>query len=323
MNKILLALTILGAGAGGFLTARRSTTQLQHQANGTREAWLAQTQLVAVTRNERAGLTERIGELKQALAQAPAVAESTLWSALQTNRADHLTPELRERLFQELGLNWTSSEDFIVVSKQTVRDIKMQAIREDKLTDMAAAVLALTPEERAQVEAAMQRVRTDFKDWALAHVERAEPKDDVVAQYTLPGDPAMSESISNNFAIGLLGALGRERTELILPAARNWMVSDVGMRGGPWTMLVKRYSEGNKQTLTAQFILGFGTPRPLGDAAPWELSKQGRFLDTFRPIFPNGWADVAEREGFELPKEPQKEQRAEQVGDRTVTTRVK
>ena len=109
MNKILLALTILGAGAGGFLTTRQATTQLQHEANATREAWLAQTQLVAVAQSDQAGLIEHVRELKQALAQPPAVAESALWSALQTNRAGHLTPELRERLLEELGFNWQSS----------------------------------------------------------------------------------------------------------------------------------------------------------------------------------------------------------------------
>src|SRR6266513_767976 len=98
MNKFLLALTILGAGAGGFLTARQSTTQLQQEANATREAWLAQTQLVAVTQSGRAGLIEHIRELKQAMAQPQAVGENALWSELQTNRAGHFTPELRGRL---------------------------------------------------------------------------------------------------------------------------------------------------------------------------------------------------------------------------------
>src|SRR5213078_2668982 len=93
MNKILLALTILGAGAGGFLTARQSTRQLQHEANVTRESWLAQSQLVAGALGDQAGLIERVRELKQALRQTPAVPENALWSALQTNRADQLAPE--------------------------------------------------------------------------------------------------------------------------------------------------------------------------------------------------------------------------------------
>ena len=73
MNKILLALAILGAGAGAFLSARQATTRLQHEAQSTREAWLAQTQLVAVAQSDQAGLSKHARELKQALAQPPAV----------------------------------------------------------------------------------------------------------------------------------------------------------------------------------------------------------------------------------------------------------
>ncbi len=301
MNRILLALAILGAGAAGFLTSRQATTQLQHEANATREAWLAQTQLVAVAHSGLSGLMEHVRELKQALTQPQPVGENALWSALQTNRAGQLTPELRERLFEELGFNWQSSEEFILVSKETLRDIHMEAIRSGKLTDMASTVLAMTPGERGRVEAAMQRVRTDFKDWALSHIERNEPKDDVVAQYTLPNDPAMS--ISNNFATGVFDALGRERTELTMPSARNWMIS-MGIYGETTTMIVKRYLVGNEQRLKFQTLRSFGTPQQAGDTYPLDLS-QYPFPNAFLPVFPNGWADVAKREGFELPKESQ------------------
>ena len=300
MNKILLALTFLGAGAGGLLTARQSTTQLQHEAKATREAWLAQTQIVAAAQSDQAGLTEHVRELKQALAQLPAVAESALWTALQINRTDRLPPELRERLREELGFNWQSSADFIVVSKEAVHDIQMRVILRGKLTDMAATVLAMTPEERGQVEAAMQRVQTDFNAWALAHVERSEPKDDVVAQYTLPGDPAMSQSISDNLATGVFDALGKERAELILASASQWM-SDIGLHGKPGKIIVKRVLAGNEQRLKVEILY------PLGNTVSLDLTQYLRsFPAAFRSIFPDGWADVAKREGFELPPETQK-----------------
>ena len=203
-------------------------------------------------------------------------------------------------MLEELGFNWQSSEDFIVVSKDTVREIQMAAIRRDgKLTDMAASVLALTPGERGQVEAAMQSGQTDFSDWALAHVERTEPKVDVVAQYTLPGDPAMSQSISNSFATGVFDAVGRERAELILARARNWMKS-IGLGEKPATLIAKRYLAGNEQRLKVKW--------PAGSENDLWNDKLGLapFPKPFLPIFPNGWADVAKREGFEMPKESEK-----------------
>jgi hypothetical protein len=237
------------------------------------------------------------------LAQPPVVGESLVWSALQTNRAGHLTPELRDSLLEELGFNWQSSPDFIVVSKDTVRDVHMAVIEGDgKLTDIAAIVLALTPGERVQVETAMQRVQAEGKDWASSHIERSEPKDDVVAQYTLPGDPTMS--ISNNFASGVFEALGRERAELILPSAENWMISSTGIGDTkPTTMTIKRYLAGNEQRLKVQIQWHDGATQSqdLWLGPPWGID----FPEVFRSIFPNGWVDLAKREGFELPEKSQ------------------
>jgi hypothetical protein len=304
MSKLLLALTLLGVGARGFLTARQSTTRLQHTASATREVWLAETQLVAVAQRDQASLIEHVRELKQTLAQPPAVAESALWSALQTNRAGHLTPELRERVLEELGFNWQSSADFIVVSKETVREIGMQekmVIQHGKFTDLASVVFALMPEERSQVEAAMQRVQTDSTDWALSHLERSEPKDDVVAQYTMPGDPAMLQSIYSNFTNGVLQALGRERAELLTASA--WRAIRGTPPDKPTTMFIRRYLAGNEQRLKVQI------QDKWGDASPrdlWRGPYHGvTFPDVLWPIFPNGWDDVAKREGFELPEKPQ------------------
>src|SRR5881394_652139 len=154
MNKILLALTMLSAGAGAFHTARQSATRLQREANIFREDWMAQTQLVAAAQMDLARLDERVRELKQSQQQSRPVTDTALWSALQTNRADRLPRPLLERVREELAFNWKFSPDYIVVSKQAVRDFQMQSIRgtnsnhlDAALTDAAATVLAMTPEE--------------------------------------------------------------------------------------------------------------------------------------------------------------------------------
>src|SRR5262249_55548438 len=103
MIKTLLASAILTAGAGAIITARQSTAQVQREANAVRAHWIAQTQLVAAAQTEQAHLAERARALKQSLRQLPAGEENAVWSAIQTNLPDHLTPELRERLLEELG----------------------------------------------------------------------------------------------------------------------------------------------------------------------------------------------------------------------------
>ena len=303
MNKILLALAILGAGTAGALTARHSMIKLQGEASATRESWIVRTQALTDAQSERARLAERIRELKESLRQAEAAGnQNGLWSVLETNRIGHLAPDLREHLLEELGFNWNSSEAFIVVSKETVRDINMMPIRQGKLNDSIAALLALTPQERSQIEAAMEHVRADLKDWAISHTERSEPRDDVLAQYTLQSAPPTS--ITNKFMSEIFSAIGKERTELMQMGSSNapigsiqhWM-SRLAKWGAdkPVTMILRRVSEGNKEVLKSQ--------QSERDGERWNPNW---FPTVFRPLFQDGWADVAEREGFELPPPPEK-----------------
>lgn len=303
MNKMLLALSILGASAASFHAVRLSTTQFQQEATTARSAWLAETQLLSSALVERADLAKHVHELEGILNQPQPAPPSALLSALQTN-STALGPELRERLFEELGLSWKSSEEYILMSKQSLRELRPEAIRHDKLTELAAAALAMTPTEREQVEAAMEQAHADFRDWASSHTERAGATGDVVAQYTLPNDPAMT--VSNNFAAALSAAIGTQRADIILASdsGLNWLV-DLGVFRLPEKMIITRYLAGAEQRFGVQTFRYFATPRQIWDRRPVDIMKH-EFPAAFLPVFPNGWADVAKREGFELPpEEPQ------------------
>jgi hypothetical protein len=314
MNRILLALAILAAGTVGSLTAHYSTSKLRRAASATHESWVVQTQDLAAARVERERLAERIRELKQSLRQAEATGhQNGLWSALETNRIGHLAPDLREHLLEELGFSWNSSDAFIVVSKETVRLMRNSQtglIRQGKLIDSVAALLALTPQERSQIETAMERVQADLKDWAISHTERSEPRDDMLAQYTLQSTPPTS--LTNHFTEAF-SAIGKERTELMMIGSwqdlytgsiPHWM-SDAGMSDKPLRMTLKRISDGDIQVLKAQDFTSNGPKQQEDDVAPWKQISKLNFPSAFRPLFPNGWADLAEREEFELPEELQ------------------
>lgn len=305
MNKILLALSILGAGAAGLSGIRQSTIAVQRRADLSRETWIVQTQIVATIQNDQSQIIAKVSELKQALAQAQPVVENPLWSALQTNRPGHLPPEIREHLLEELGYKWSSPEDFIVVSKDTLRDMWLTSLsagrRIGKLDDVAGEVLVITPEQRGLVEAAAQRVHADFRDWASSHTVRTEPKGDIVAQYTLENDPAMS--VSNNFFRGVLEAVGRDRAELIV-AASPGLMNDVCTRAEYRSMIVRRSEAGNQSQLRVELYRG----QRLDKYELWQSdSGSAYFPEEFHPLFPNGWADVAKREGFEIPTKPPKQ----------------
>jgi hypothetical protein len=315
MRRALLALIILSASASGFLVARQSTGQLQREANAAREAWLIETQRVASAQSHQDSIKAHVEDVKRILRQRPVVAEDPVWAAFQTNQTGKFTPEQHERLRKELGFNWQFSPDYIVVSKATVRSLGLSVIKDGKLTDLTATVLSLTPGERSQVDEALQRVQTAVRSWALAHVERIEPQDDEVAHYRLPFDPELTPSMSNYLATAIADAVGGERTEVFLaPHASRWIrdITPYLYKSEPMalmTLIVNRYvNQDGDSWLGAQFgwLGGQGFKSLVPPKEP--LTLQSSFPEAFRSIFPNGWADVAEREGFELPKGPPKEQ---------------
>jgi hypothetical protein len=246
-----------------------------------------------------------VRELKASLAQSQPVAQNALWSELKTNRADRLPPDLWERVLEELGFNWQFSSEFIVVTKRALRDTRGGnpndrtlpqgwILNDGRLSEAAVSIFALTPEERGQVEAVLQRGQAEFHRWALEHVKRVEPKGDVVANYVLAGDQAGWAGVSNNLVV----AVGRERAELIWDISQDQLASEIGVSPGQRSMIIRRELVGSEQRLKADI---WKPPRVVGSVYLPDVA----FPAAFRPIFPNGWTDVAKREGFELPEQPQ------------------
>jgi hypothetical protein len=58
------------------------------------------------------------------------------------------------------------------------------------------------------------------------------------------------------------------------------------------------------EALPGRTFLSFGTPQQTGDSNPIDFSQRP-FPRAFLLAFPNGWADIATREGFQLPEQPQ------------------
>ena len=295
MKKILLALTILSAGAGAFHLGHLSTGHLQEEDGTLRQAWMDETQRLATAQSEQAGLAERVGELTRTLAATKSAPENKLWSALQTNRADRLPEDLQERLREEFSFSWQSFKDYILVSKPTVRNLRIRVLQPDgKLNDVAATTLVITPEERAGLEAAIEQTKTDFKDWVLAQVKRAEPAGDVVASYSLPGDTNTMRSIRTNFFTAAAQAVGQQRADLIRDTAATWM-QEMGVSGRSTKLTIRREMVGDGQRLKVEL-------REKGQDRSFYLPARGSdFPKALLTLFPNRWASLAEREGFELP----------------------
>jgi hypothetical protein len=109
-------------------------------------------------------------------------------------------------------------------------------------------------------------------------------------------DPAFSQSLSNRFTEAVVGAMGPERGPLLRDYASDWM-DTVGMCGGePVTLTIKRYFAGDTPRLKMQISQGSATFST--DVSPDRLLPVA-----FRPVFPGGWTELAQRESFKLPKE--------------------
>ena len=301
MNRVLLALTILGAGASGLMMAHQSTTRLTRETTANRAAWLIETQLLAAAQSDQGDLAARIRELKTTLAQSQPIPENSIRTAFQKRkgRGDWLPPELRQSALEEFGFNWQTSPDYIVVTKQAVRDTGAWMLEGAKLSDVAAVILAMTTEESSQIEEALQRAQADFNDWATAHVERKEPTPSELAHYVMPGDKT---KISDKLAAGISAAIGTNRWAFMKNSRRgNWVFENVGIGVDGANFIIKRELTKEGPRLYAEIKVFFGPGSYDGRSG---YLPEAEFPAAFRPVFPNGWIDLAKREGFEWPPPP-------------------
>lgn len=301
MKRFLIAFLVLSAGTSVFCGLKNSTAEWRHRAEADSAAWEMQTRLIVQTRAERQHLERRVQNSERELSAAQHAAESVSTPATFIPKlGQRLSPAQDEKLLAELGLNWNSTGNYVVVSKDTLQHIRLDGMKDMKLSDLACQVLAITPDERATIEATTEKLGADFKTWAEAHVQRDKPSGDIVAKYTLPADPEFSQSLSNAFASTIMATLGRERGNLLLDYSRSWMVA-MGMESYvnppvPTTMTVSRYGSDADFHLTVTVKQGGNFMQT--DVSPWQP-----FPVAFQPLFPGGWRDLAAREGFALPKQ--------------------
>ncbi|HZQ45467.1 MAG TPA: hypothetical protein VFC07_00525 [Verrucomicrobiae bacterium] len=302
MKRILPAMLVLMAGTTLFYTLRHSTNALRQEAAEARETLTRQIQLMVQARIQLTNVQEQVRELKGNLRDLKKIGgPQAVDPLLSRTGSTHLSAAQSEQMLTELGFNWKSTGDYLVVSKDTLRAVSLDGIRGMKMNEAAAGVLALTPDERANVDALIQSLGRSYQNWVETHAQRVEPGGKVIAQYTLPADADFSQSLSSQFTEGVLSALGEERGNLLLQYSGSWM-QDLGMNeDNATTLTVTRYGSGDNMRL------GFTLKSSDGSNMSTDVSPYQPFPQAFLPLFPNGWKDLANREGFSLPKSFQKE----------------
>ena len=319
MKRALLAIFILAAGTFLICVLRKTNADIRQQAVAQQAAWQAQTNELARLSFEQVQLRERVTESKKLIAAMPALPprDQLMEKVLSRDGLKNLSAAETEKLLAELGFNWNTSGEFLIVSKKSLDGIDYDAMKGVKLTAAARETLAINPAEQAVIEGMTKQLGEAQAAWAKANVQRAEPSGDMLAQYSLPADNEFSKAQLASYTNGIYNALGGQRALWLQNHSLDWMQafglltgsgpSDVSSEAiaaafsfeykpEPTTMTLSRYQSGDDTHINLELKQAGGSMSTT--ISPWQP-----FPEAFRAIFPGGWKDVAEREGFELPKE--------------------
>ena len=319
MKRALLAILILATGTTVFCALRSTTAVARQELAAQTSVWQTQTQQLAQLRLEKQQVFEHWGDTKQQLAAQPPLPGQTQLAEkiLSGAPVGNLSAAESEQLLAELGFNWNTTGDYLIVSKQSLERISFDGMKGVKLTAVTRAVLAITSAEQAAIETTTQQIGDSHAAWAQEHVRRTEPSGNVLAQYSLSADQEFSQNQLAIFTNGIFNALGDQRGRWLQDHSLEWM-TDFGLRTGkefnetavkllaprpvpeyetqPTTLTVERYKSGDEWRMNYSL-------KQAGNSMTTSVNPWQPFPEAFHAIFPGGWQELAQREGFELPKE--------------------
>lgn len=293
MNKLLLILGFACAGAFGFSLFHRQAmrTDSVGLVKGQQSVGLKAQLEQASTRLSglRAEVQEKKSRLADTLPQSgPSPELVRLLEGKQLRAPTAALAELR----QQLGIGWNSSPDYVLVNKSVLSRLDFSRLDSGKHpTDTARQLLGLSAPEQEALSATLLRARDD---WQAPAVERTEPHGDIVAQYAVRAPDADAEmSLSNRLAADIVGAVGAERADLLLPAAWREFRYALGSTEAE-TLIVRRTADDGESDLIWETNRGSHSSKGPVRYAYYPSSW-------FLTAFPGGWKTLAEREGFDLP----------------------
>ena len=295
MNKLLLTLMAAGAGVAGMLLLYHRTEKFNATTAMVDGRWRSATNDLGTTQAAAAALREEIQEKLERLRQA--------------NRHPNLSPELLKlldrlegspapgqarawaELRQQLQIGWEASPDYVLVNKHTIHDVWFNKLNWDgSLSDDAAVLLSLSPEEQKAVRTALAAACAG--QWLNA--TSTSPGGDVVAQYTItPPDPAFTAGQSNAFGADITEAIGPERAGFFLPDAWRELVSNLAPAEAQ-TMTLRRTTVDGQPDLVCEVTQGAEV-----STMPVRYACYPNF--PVMKLFPGGWQTMAQTLGFELP----------------------
>ena len=306
MKRILLALTIFATAGFCLYALSNAAGRRQQQFLANQSAWLVQTQQFAEVQAEQGAMVEKVHDLKRELGSGITIApmDLALMNFLLTSNVKSAPPEIQDKILAEFGRGENSSSSYVLVSKAALTNSTLKPLKTfpngEKLTDAVRGVLAITPEEQQSVEAAFAEALGAVAAWAKANVQREGASDDMLVRYTIPADPIFAQALTNKLFSALNTAIGDERSRLMRNFFEHWRISEDGAIGERTNIL-------SLHRISGQPGLGWRAGWKWENAEAIntypEPIKTKDFPYAFLFIFPGGWQEVAQREGFDLPED--------------------
>jgi hypothetical protein len=299
MNRLLLVLLAVGAGAIGFRVLQRAAEQTRTATAAKNQEWhtganrLATTQaIVAGMRGEVMDKEHRLHELARRPDISPELLLLLEGDASKGHEATSAELAAWAELRQQLGIGWDSSPDYVLVSKPALKQVQYSRLEgHGRASDTACDLLAISPDERSALGTALEHAR----EAAWAAVQRTEPTGDIVAQYTFPSlNSAFGQGLSNSFAAEVAAATGPERAGFLLPQAWGDLKGELAVYQGTETMTLRRTVVDGEPDLICEMEYDGKV-----DRSP--VRYAGYPYGPVLTFFPGGWQELAQREGFELP----------------------
>jgi hypothetical protein len=305
MKKLPLAATIFLTTSACLVALTNAANRQQQQLQTIQAAGLAQTQQIEEMQVEQARLEAKVSDLRHELQSSISAKpiDPELAGFLLTNDIMLASSDTQERLLASFGWGGNSSDRFVLVSKAALTNSTLKPLQNfpngEELTAAVRGVLAITPEEQQSVESVFAQAFTELGDWARKNIQREAAAGDMLVCYTIPTDPTYAQMQAENLFSNISAIIGNERGELMRRFFEHYRIYEDGYIGERTNIFsIHRVSAPPGLGYRA----GWKTDRSEAINTHPEPIKPNRFPAAFRFVFPGGWEELAQREGFELPE---------------------
>ncbi len=306
MKNFIIALMLFSIMGVSLAALKQSASRQEHELQSNQAAWQVQIQQLAEIHAEIQRFQMKINELEPTLSTdvQTTVMDPELRAFFRTNDVQYASLQLQNRVLASFGAGGNSSESYVLVSKASLADAHLKPLKlfpdSEKLTDDVRGVLAITPEEQQFVESAFATAFSNMGVWVRENVQRDGPVGEMVVSYTVPANQVFHEATISQLFSTVNSGIGTERGELLRNYFEHYRIYEDGAVGDHTNLLsIYRISaapgygyRSGWRSANAEAINTY--PEPI---------KPEKFPAAFRFLFPSGWKELAQREGFELPKQ--------------------